>query len=67
MIQFHNGIMLLILNHDNYEAFKPGDGADTIDGRGGYDGSKLHGFSKWYDNRPFSINSHRWLGEMMIQ
>ena len=27
----------LNLNHDNYEAFKPGDGADTIDGRGGYD------------------------------
>ena len=37
MIQFHNGIMLLNLNHDNYEAFKPGDGVDTIDGRGGYD------------------------------
>ena len=27
----------LNLNHDNYESFKPGDGIDTIDGRGGYD------------------------------
>ena len=35
MIQFHNGTMHL--NHDNYENFQPGDGVDTIDGRGGYD------------------------------
>ena len=27
----------LNLNHDNYESFKPGDGVDDIDGRGGYD------------------------------
>ena len=27
----------LNLNHDNYEAFRPGDGVDHIDGRGGYD------------------------------
>ena len=27
----------LNLNHDNYEAFRPGNGVDKIDGKGGYD------------------------------
>ena len=39
----------LNLNHDNYEAFKPGDGVDDIDGRGGYDEVNYTDLSKRYD------------------
>ena len=52
----------LNLNHDNYEAFKPGDGVDDIDGRGGYDEVNYTDSPSWYDNRSFSINYYRWLG-----
>ncbi|MDA8687831.1 hypothetical protein N9L98_02075, partial [bacterium] len=38
----------LNLNHDNYENFQPGDGVDTIDGRGGYDEIS-------YTNSPMSM------------